>query len=110
MFQCIVQKRENLPAGEAIDFIDALAIVVTSAFEAIILVNFAQKSFCSVRTGTVKPVDLIVTSSAVVTRIVGAVVDVELTLRPLETGQTVASVVAALIVARGTISVKGIQL
>ena len=77
---------------------------MTSAFETVVLVDFAQQAFGSVRTGTVKRVDLVVTRSSVVTRIVGAVVNVKLTLRPLEAGQTVAGVVAALIDAASSVS------
>lgn len=92
------------PARESIDFVDALSVVMTGAFEAIILIDFAQQSFRSVRTRAVEPIDLVVTSASVMTRVVGAIVYVELTLSPLETRQTVAGVMTALIVARSAVS------
>ena len=79
---------------------------MTSALEAIILVDFAQESLGAMRTRAVELIDLVVTRASVVTRVRGTIVDVELALSPLETRQTVASVMTALVVARCTISVK----
>ena len=78
--------------------------MVARALEAVVLVDFAEEAFSAVRTGAVERVDLVVTSTAVVARTVGAVVDVELTLGTLEARQTVASVMTALVVARCAVS------
>ena len=78
--------------------------MVTRALEAVVLVDFAEETFGAVRTRAVERVDLVVTSTAVVARTVGAVVDVELTLGALEARQTVASVMTALVVARCAVS------
>lgn len=77
---------------------------MTSSFIAVICVDLTQLSKCSMRTGTLKTIHLVMADSSILTRVVWlAVVNVVLTVQALETWSTGAGICPYVVIASGAI-------